>query len=115
MSHAPQWTIERLLAGLDELERVLGPGSADVLGRVRLRLREAAARRDLGDRRAAALAVATCLAELAAMGDRFGPAEGAMMRALSSAFLAGLARQDRSQVEAALAAIEARAGKRKKQ
>ena len=58
------------------------------------------AARDRGDRDAALLALATGMGELASLGDRLGAAEGAMMRAVTAAFIGGMARDDRDEVAA---------------
>ncbi|RMF21047.1 MAG: hypothetical protein D6760_10265 [Deltaproteobacteria bacterium] len=108
-----QWTVERLLGGLSDLQQALGAECKPVLDRVRVELQAAAAARDRGERAAAAGLVASALTELALLGERIGPAEGALMQALSQAFVAGLARNDRDAVERVLREIEGRAGKRR--
>ena len=109
-----QWPLERLVLGIDELKVVLGPEVAPAVERVKEFLVRALAHRDRGDRTASLEAVASAMAELAALGDRLDSAEGAMMRAVAGAFVGGLAREDRNAVEQNLNIIQARAGTPKK-
>ncbi len=108
------WTVERLLDGLSDLERVLGSDCRQGIERARSELEAAAAARDRGERAAAAGLIASALTELAGLGDRLGATEGTLMRTLADAFVAGLARDDRTRVEDVLREIESRAGKRRK-
>ncbi len=108
------WTVERLLDGLSDLERALDGDCRPAIERARGELEAAAAARDRGQRAAAAGRIASALTELAGLGDRLGATEGALMRALADAFVAGLARDDRSRVEEVLREIESRAGKRRR-
>ncbi|MEE8312213.1 MAG: hypothetical protein V3R77_08145 [Candidatus Binatia bacterium] len=104
------WPIERLVGGIDELRTVLGVDVGPAVDRVKAELLTAMAARDRGDRDAALLAMARGMGELASLGDRLGAAEGEMMRAVTSAFIGGMARDDREAVERNLKAIESRAG-----
>ncbi len=108
------WVLERFVSSIDELKAVLGADTTPVVDAAKLRLVEAMAARDRGDRSAALRSIAEAMAALATLGDRLGGAEGAMMRAVTAAFIGGLARADREQVEASLAVIRSRAGKEKK-
>jgi len=105
-----QWPLERLALGIDELKIVLGEGAAPTVDRVRQRLLEAMAARDRGDRTATLTAIAGAMAELVSLADRLDAVEGAMMRALASGFVAGMARDDREAVERHLDLIQSRAG-----
>jgi hypothetical protein len=109
-----QWPLERLLFGIDELKVVLGPDVAPQVESVKALLVRALAARDRGDRPASLQAMAGAMAELARLGDSLDSSEGAMMRAVSAAFVAGLAREDREAVESSLSVIQSKAGKPKK-
>lgn len=104
------WALERFVAGIDELKTVLGVDVAPVVDRAKQQLVVGMAARDRGDRPAALVALANAMAELATLGDRLGGTEGAMMRAVTAAFIQGLAREDREQVERTLAVIQSQAG-----
>jgi hypothetical protein len=104
------WALEGLVAGLEELRVVLGPQVGPTLEAIRDRLLRAVAARDGGDRVAAARQVGEAMQQLAGLGDRLDPAEGAMMRALASAFQGGLQRGDREVIERSLDVIQSRAG-----
>lgn len=108
------WALERFVGGIDELKTVLGGDSAPVVEHAKQQLIVAMAARDRGDRDGALLALATAMAALASLGDRLGGAEGAMMRAVTAAFIQGLARHDRDEVERNLAVIQSQAGTPKK-
>jgi hypothetical protein len=109
-----QWPLERLVIGIEELKGVLGPQFVPQIERVKEHLVRALAYRDRGDRPASLEAIASAMAELAALGDGLDSAEGAMMRAVAAAFVGGLARDDRDAVERNLGIIQSRAGKPKK-
>ena len=104
------WALERFVGGIDELKTVLGADAAPVVDKAKQQLINAMAARDRGDRAATLLALATAMAELATLGDRLGGAEGAMMRAVTAAFIQGLARDDRDEVERNLGVIQSQAG-----
>jgi hypothetical protein len=104
------WPIERLVGGIDELRTVLGTEVGPAVDRVKAELVAAMAARDRGQHDAALLAIARGMGELASLGDRLGAAEGEMMRAVTSAFIGGMACDDREAVERNLKAIESRAG-----
>jgi len=105
-----QWPIERFVGGVDELKNVLGADVAPAVERTKAELIRAIAARDNGDRDAALVSIAKAMGELAGLGDRLGGAEGQMMRAVTAAFIGGLARDDRDTVERNLAKIESQAG-----
>lgn len=109
-----QWPLERLVQGIDELKTVLGPPAAPVVERVKMSLIRAMAARDRGDRGATLHEIALAMGELANLGERFAGAEGAMMRAVASGFISGMARSDREEVERHMGIIESRTGKPKK-
>jgi hypothetical protein len=109
-----QWAIERFVGGIDELKNVLGVEVAPTIDRVKHELNRAIARRDSGDREGAIVGVARAMAELAGLGDRLGGMEGSMMRAVTAAFIQGLARSDREAVETNLARMQSQAGTPKK-
>ncbi len=109
-----QWPLERLILGIDELKVVLGPDVAPQVEHVKEWLVRALLARDRGDRPASLQAMASAMAELARLGDGLDSAEGAMMRAVSAAFVGGLAREDREAVESSLSVIQSKAGKPKK-
>jgi hypothetical protein len=108
------WMIERFVGGIDELKTVLGSDAAPIIDTVKQELIAAMAARDRGDRDGAVVAIARGMAGLAGLGERFGGAEGAMMRAVTAALIEGLARDDREQVERNLAVIQSNAGTPKK-
>jgi len=110
-----QWPIERLVGGIDELTTVLSAEVKPSVQRIKTELIGAMAARDRGDRDAALLAIAKAMNELAALGDRLGEAEGTMMRAVTAAFIGGMARDDQDAVERNLSAIESRAGTPRKE
>ena len=70
----------------------------------------AIAERDRGNRGAALTSLARAMAEIAQLGDRVGPAEGAMMRAVTAALISGLARADREEIERNFQIIQGQAG-----
>lgn len=109
-SEERQWPLERLVGGIDELRIVLGPDVDPAVERVKAELVAAMAARDRGDHDAALVRIANGMSQLASLGDRLGAAEGAMMRAVTAAFIGGMARDDRDTVERTLEAIESRAG-----
>lgn len=108
------WALERFVGGIDELKTVLGADVAPTIDRVKHELSTAMASRDAGDRDGAVLGIARAMAELAGLGDRLGGMEGSMMRAVTAAFVEGLARSDREAVEANLARMQSQAGTPKK-
>lgn len=108
------WALERFVAGVDELKTVLGADTAPSVEKAKTQLIAAVAARDRGDRDAALVALAKAMAELAGLGDRLGGTEGSMMRAVTAAFIQGLARDDRDAVERNLAVIQSHAGTPKK-
>lgn len=110
-----QWAIERFVTGIDELKTVLGQETAPAIDRVKSHLVAAAAARDDGKRTQALESLARAMTVLAELGDQIGGAEGAMMRAVTAAFLQGLAADDREAVERNLALIESRAGTPKRE
>ena len=110
-----QWAIERFVTGIDELKMVLGQETTPAIDRVKSHLIAAAAARDDGKRSQALESLARAMIGLAELGDRIGGAEGAMMRAVTAAFLQGLAADDREAVERNLALIESHAGTPKKE
>ena len=111
MTAERQWPIERFLGGLDELRTVLGEAAGPSAARAKEHLIAAMAARDLGNRADALGQIASAMAELATLGDQLGGVEGSMMRAVTSAFIAAMAREDRDAVERNLKLIESRAGK----
>jgi hypothetical protein len=108
------WALERFVGGIDELKTVLGPQTAPGVDRAKAQLMAAMAARDRGDRPEAILALARGMSELAALGDSLGPAEGAMMRAVTGELIKGLAAEDKEAVEQNLAIIQGQAGTPKK-
>jgi len=110
-----QWPIERFIGGLDELQAVLGADVEPTVARVRAELIGGIAARDRGDGTGALTHIARAMAGLAELGDQLGGAEGAMMRAVTSAFIAGMAHDDREIVERNLKIIQDQAGTPKKE
>ena len=94
--HQPQVPVafEQMLAGLSELEKLLGDSGRAVVESVRSRLIEASAARDRGDPVAMLDAVSSAMRDLAALGERFGPGEGRLMNALAERFRDSLLRGD---------------------
>ncbi len=83
-----------MLAGLSELEKLLGDSGKVVLESVRVRLIQASAARDRGDPVAMLDAVSDAMRDLAALGERFGAGEGRRMYALAERFRDSLLRGD---------------------
>jgi len=108
------WAIERFVGGIDELKTVLGPEAAPSVERAKHELVAAMAARDRGEGAEALTFLARAMGELAALGDRLGAAEGAMMRAVTAELVKGLAADDRDAVERNLALIQSQAGTPKK-
>ena len=104
------WALERFVGGIDELKTVLGVETAPIVDKAKRQLIAAMAARDRGDPNAALVALSEAMAALATLGDRLGGTEGAMMRAVTAAFIQGLARDDRDAVERHLAVIQSHAG-----
>ena len=107
------WPLERLVDGLDELKGVLGSDVAPTVESIKARLRTAIAARDDGKKDEAIFEVGSAMAELSTLGDRIGPAEGAMMRAVTGEMLKGFADEDRDRIEQNMAVIQSKAGKPK--
>jgi len=105
-----RWAIEGLVGGLDELAGLLGPRAAAQIDAVRSELVGALGERDKGNRKEAISGIGKAMARLAALGDEFGAAEGALMRAMAEQFVAGLGRGDRVMVEENLQRIQDKAG-----
>ena len=105
-----EWPIERFLTGLDELRTVLGADTGPTLEKVKLELIEGIACRDKGNREGTLVKIANAMGALAGLGDRLGGAEGAMMRAVTVAFINGMARADRDVIESNLRVIQSQAG-----
>lgn len=108
-----RWALESFLSRFDELERVLGPDVAPVLGRVREELAAGVAERARGRDDAALERIGRAMADLAALGDTIGPAEGALMRALTEQFVRDLSQGDANAAEVSLDRIQAQAGRPK--
>jgi len=106
--------MESFLGSLDELKTVLGAGAAPAIEKAKAGLVAGLAKRDQGDVPAAVAHVAAAMAELAALGDRLGQAEGAMMRAITAQFVSALGRGDRQAIEENLERIQRNAGTAKK-
>lgn len=107
------WALEGFLLRLDELARVLGPGSEAGIAQAKAAVLEALAARSRGDDAACELGLARAMASVAALGDGLDPGEGALMRALAGAFVQGMAKEDGEAMQTSLDRIEARAGKPK--
>ena len=108
------WALERFVGGIDELKAVLGADTGPIVDKAKQELIGAMAARDRGDRDGCLVALASAMAELATLGDRLGGPEGMMMRAVTAAFIQGLARDDRDAVERNLLVIQSQAGTPKK-
>lgn len=106
-----KWAIEGLVGGLDELVTVLGQDVAPTLAAIKAEIIAAMAERDRGDTPAAVERIGRAMKELAALGDRLDPAEGAMMRALAASFAQNLGRGDSASAEDTLDRIQDKAGK----
>ena len=105
-----EWPLERFVTGLDELRTVLGTDAGPALEKIRHELLSGMAQRDKGDRDATLACIANAMAMLASLGDRLGGAEGAMMRAVTAAFIRGMARDDQDAIEKTLLVIQGKAG-----
>jgi hypothetical protein len=106
--------LEELLAGLGELETVLGETARPALAAIRGRLIEAAAARDRGDPVATLQAVSAAMADLAALADRLDPPEGRAMRAVAERFGTALLRGDLSEAKQGLDVMFERSGARRR-
>src|SRR5207244_515958 len=69
--------------GLRELEVTVGRKARPVIGDVRNRLAEAAARRENGDLPAALSTIRSAMERLASLGNELDPVEGALRRAIA--------------------------------
>jgi len=105
-----RWAIEGLVRGLDELAGLLGPRAAGEIAAIQRELIAALSERDKGNHQQAVSGIGKAMARLAALGDEFGAAEGALMRALAEQFVAGLGRGDRALMEENLQRIQDKAG-----
>jgi len=105
-----EWPLERFVTGLDELRTVLGADTGPALEKVRHEILKGMAQRDRGDRDGTLACIANAMAMLAGLGDRLGGAEGAMMRAVTAAFIGGMARADQDAIERNLSVIQGNAG-----
>jgi len=94
--HQPQVPIalEHMLAGLDELETVLGESGRRAIPTVRASLTEALAARGRGDPVATIEAVGAAMRALAEVGERLAPGEGQLMASLAQNFRGALMRGD---------------------
>ena len=108
------WDIERFAFGLEELKTVIGADAGPAVDAVKADLFAAMAARDSGNRDGALVLIAKAMSGLAALGDRLGTAEGAMMRGVTAEIIKGLATEDRDSVERNLSLIESQAGTPKK-
>jgi hypothetical protein len=99
--HQPQVPValEQMLAGLTELQVVLGDAGRAVVLSVRARLIEAMAARDRGDPVAMLDAVGRAMTEMATVGDRLSPGDGPLMAMLANRFQASLLRGDVSEAK----------------
>lgn len=97
MSHKhdePVPALEKVIAGLAELEVVLGTQVRPVISAVRATLVGAMAARDRGDVPAAMQRIGDAMDRLTRLADTLDPGEAALMRALAQNFRAALARGD---------------------
>ena len=106
--------LEQLIAGLGELEAVLGAAAKPVIAEVQTRLGEAMAARDRGDPVAMMRAIGVAMDRLAALADRLDPQEAALMRAASAQFRSALLRGDTPQAKQGLDVMFERSGARER-
>lgn len=83
-----------MLAGLTELEAVLGGAGREVASSIRCRIIEAMAARDRGDSVAMIDALGSAMKDLAAIGDHISPGDGHAMVTLATRFRNSLLRGD---------------------
>jgi len=86
--------IEQLIAGLEELQVVLGEPARRAVPEVRVRLIEAMAARDRGDRVGALGLIGVAMAKLLELGDHLDPNEAALMHAVTDHFRTAVLRGD---------------------
>ncbi len=104
--------LEQLVAGLAELELVLGDDGKRLVPLIRERLIEAMAARDRGDSAAMVASVGRAMKELAAVGDRLGSDEGQLMTMLAQRFEGALLRGDLSEAKRDMDVMFDRSGAR---
>jgi len=92
--HAVPVAIEQVVAGLEEMETVLGAAARPALGAVRDGLAQAMAARDRGDSDLAFERIGDAMRRLASAASVLDPAEAALMRAVAERFRALLCRRD---------------------
>ena len=102
--------IEQLIAGLTELEIVLGDAARPVLASVTAALRDAMAARDHGDPVRALRQIGHAMDQLAALADRLDPQEAMLMRAVSERFRTALVRGDLAEAKQDLEIMFDRSG-----
>jgi hypothetical protein len=102
--------LETIAEQLRELEVVLGPHVKPALEEVRHALVNAMAARNRGDVAAATHQIGTAMDRLSRLGDELGPAEGAMMRALATAFRTAVHRGDEAAAKEGAAVMMTRSG-----
>jgi hypothetical protein len=86
--------LEQVVAGLGELEIVIGANARPTVAAVRTRLIQAMAARDRGDPVEALRLIGAAMEELATLADKLDPGEAMLMRALSDRFRSALLRGD---------------------
>lgn len=94
--HQPQIPValEQMLAGLTQLQLLLGDAGRSLVLSVRARLIEAMAARDRGDTVAMLEAIGRAMNELATVGDRLSPGDGPLMAMMANRFKDALLRGD---------------------
>jgi len=106
--------LEQVIAGLSELEVVLGIAVRGALTAVQMRLTEAMAARDRGDMVAAMQAVGQAMDQLAALAERLDPQEAMLMRMISDRFRSALLRGDQAEAKEDLEVMFERSGARER-
>jgi hypothetical protein len=100
----------KLSEGLRELEVTVGRKARPVIGDVRNRLAEAAARRENGDMPAALSTIRSAMERLASLGSELDPAEGELMRAIAERFTQALDLGDKGSAKDAVNFMRRKAG-----
>lgn len=114
MDHKPHeeviTSLDPLLEGVRQLESVLGPAAAPLVGRLQQRLIEAMAARDRGDRDAVMERIGNAMNELTQLAGTIDPQEAMLMRMIADTFRRALSRGDEGTAKQQAAVMMERSG-----
>jgi len=102
--------LEAVVAGLEELETVLGKEIAPAIGAIRGLLIAAMAARDRGDAPGAVTHIGQAMDRLSTLADKLDPAEAVLMRALADRFRSALLRGDTAHAKQSAAVMFEKTG-----